>query len=377
MFWNNLHFRDCESKVVSYTLGVIFILAFCSQDCSSFIIFSIGKTKRGAMSAGETGGNLSENLSLNALLITSANTTNRETQILATFLSFLAILIIAGNMLIMLAFKCNPRLRTRTNSVLVSLAISDLLVGMISMPLWISTLFTSIGPGWYDFYISFDIFSGIASILHITVIAGERYVALVRPFLHRVSSTSCYRLAILCAWLYAAIIASLFPIQKRFDWQKAYTILVFITGFTMPFCFIGFIYPSILVSVRTRNRRLSKKRLELRICYERQKKTAKTILVITVLLFIAWLPFFLINVIAIFCLDCIATFSDFPKVIAFAKWMHYSNSAVNPFVYAYRNREMRKAFRKTYETCRQSAGRLRFPSLRDRTKSTNSNTIEL
>ena len=335
------------------------------------------------MSAGETkitstGRNLSENLSHNASLSsTSANTTDKETQILVAFLSFLTILIIVWNMLIMLAFKCYPRLRTRTNSVLVSLAVSDLLVGMISIPLWVSTLFTSIGPGWYDFYISFDIFSGIASILHITVIAGERYVALVKPFLHRASSTARYRLAILCAWLYAAIIASLFPIQKRYDWQQAYTILVFITGFTMPFCVVAYIYTSILVSVRARNRRLSKKRLELRVCYERQKNTAKTVLVITVLVFIAWLPFFLINVIAMFCRDCITTFPEFPKVIAFAKWMHYSNSAVNPFVYAYRNRQMRKAFRKTYETCRQGAGRLRLSSLRDRTKSTNSNTIEL
>ena len=49
----------------------------------------------------------------------------------------LGILIIVGNILVIAAFKTNVRLRSINNTFLVGLAVSDLLVGLVSIPLWI------------------------------------------------------------------------------------------------------------------------------------------------------------------------------------------------------------------------------------------------
>lgn len=52
------------------------------------------------------------------------------------FLLLLALLAIFGNGLVCAAFATNKRLRILTNYYVVSLAVSDILVGSINIPLW-------------------------------------------------------------------------------------------------------------------------------------------------------------------------------------------------------------------------------------------------
>ena len=55
------------------------------------------------------------------------------------YLAQVTILILMGNLLVTLAFAKGPRnIRTYTNYFVVNLAISDLLVGCLSLPFWIS-----------------------------------------------------------------------------------------------------------------------------------------------------------------------------------------------------------------------------------------------
>ena len=61
--------------------------------------------------------------------------------ILAPYI-LLVVVILFGNSLVVLSYKINNRLRTRTNAFLVSLAISDFLVGGISLPMWIYVTIT-------------------------------------------------------------------------------------------------------------------------------------------------------------------------------------------------------------------------------------------
>ena len=54
------------------------------------------------------------------------------------YLAQLAILIVLGNILVILAFTHGPRrIRTYTNYFVVNLAVSDMMVGLISVPFWI------------------------------------------------------------------------------------------------------------------------------------------------------------------------------------------------------------------------------------------------
>ena len=98
----------------------------------------------------------------------------------------LAVLIVFANLLMIAAFHVNRRLRTRTNLLLMSLAIADMLIGTISMPLWMCTsiTFTEKGPV-YRVYLMFDIICGVSSILNMTAVSLERCYALRRPMKHR------------------------------------------------------------------------------------------------------------------------------------------------------------------------------------------------
>ena len=103
-----------------------------------------------------------------------------------TFLCILAAMIVFANLLMIGAFYVNTRLRKRTNVPLMSLAAADMLVGTISLPLWvyISITFSFAGPV-YRFYLSFDVICGVSSILNLTTISLERCYALLKPIRHR------------------------------------------------------------------------------------------------------------------------------------------------------------------------------------------------
>ena len=99
----------------------------------------------------------------------------------------LAVAILFGNALVIASYKINRRLRTRTNAFLVSLAVSDFLVGIISMPMWIYNIII-VDNGSVPFkaiFKTFDVFSALASIYHLTAISIERYIAVSRPFYYK------------------------------------------------------------------------------------------------------------------------------------------------------------------------------------------------
>ena len=113
-------------------------------------------------------------------------TLSTEEIVLIVVYSLLAVMIIFGNSLMIGAFRVNRKLRTATNLLLVSLAVADLLVGLISVPLWvyISSTYDYRGPV-YKFYFVFDIIAVVSSVLHLTAVSLERCYSLFWPVRHR------------------------------------------------------------------------------------------------------------------------------------------------------------------------------------------------
>ena len=44
----------------------------------------------------------------------------------------------------------------------------------------------------------------------------------------------------------------------------------------------------------------------------------------------AWTPFFVLSMLAEFCAGCLPKGDGMTALVIFVKWMHHSNSAVNP-----------------------------------------------
>lgn len=254
--------------------------------------------------------------------------------------------IIAGNGLVLVAFSINERLRTATNKLIMGLAVSDVLVGFVSIPCWLFmtiSLHNQIPPSFatYQFYITFDIFIGSASILQLTALSIERCHAIVRPLRHRTLSMKVYYVMVLVPWLYAATMASLQPVQFQ-RWKEIYTLLMTATCFFIPFIIIFVAYLSIYRFARCQP--IAKYRSE-RKAYRKDLRLSVTLAVITGLFVIAWLPLFVMSMIGTYSPQFLPPTEWIDRVLQFVKFCHYSNSMLNPIVYACRNNEMIRTFR--------------------------------
>ena len=79
--------------------------------------------------------------------------------------------------------------------------------------------------------------------------------------------------------------------------------------------------------------------------FQGERKVAITVALITGLFLFAWLPFFTVSVTAAYCYHCLPSSPDsLNGLVIIVKSVHFLNSAVNPLVYAHRDREIRRTF---------------------------------
>ncbi|XP_032809514.2 5-hydroxytryptamine receptor 1A-like [Petromyzon marinus] len=76
----------------------------------------------------------------------------------------------------------------------------------------------------------------------------------------------------------------------------------------------------------------------------RERKTVKTLGIIMGTFIFCWLPFFIVALISPFCGERCR--HSPPGVFAVINWLGYSNSLLNPIIYAYFNKDFQNAFKK-------------------------------
>lgn len=96
----------------------------------------------------------------------------KETVLISTtFLVIIIVMALFGNVLVVVAFAVFQKLRTVTNYFIVSLAVADILVAGISMPVWFAYLIT--GPKWmFDLWVQ-QVFHKSRIILTYSTISTE------------------------------------------------------------------------------------------------------------------------------------------------------------------------------------------------------------
>ncbi|XP_005372781.1 PREDICTED: histamine H4 receptor isoform X3 [Chinchilla lanigera] len=108
----------------------------------------------------------------------STVTLTQGTKIALTFLmSLLAIAIMLGNAMVILAFIVDRNLRHRSNYFFLNLAIADFFVGAISIPLYIPSSLTdwTLGKKTCIFWLLTDYLLCTASVYNIVLISYDRY----------------------------------------------------------------------------------------------------------------------------------------------------------------------------------------------------------
>lgn len=118
---------------------------------------------------------------------------------------------VIGNVLVCLAVFLVRKLRRPCNYLLVSLAVSDLCVAILVMPM--AMMYEILGRWNFgnfvcDLWVSFDVLSCTASILNLCMISVDRYFAITKPLEYGVKRTPKRMIAcVSLVWLAAACIS--------------------------------------------------------------------------------------------------------------------------------------------------------------------------
>lgn len=280
---------------------------------------------------------------------------------------FSAVLILTaftGNVLVCLAIKKNPKLRTVPNYYIASLALTDMLMSLFGMPLTFATL---IADGWilgdvlcqYQGYIGTVL--GIASLLIITLTAVNRYFRIVRVRQYPIYYTTKKAiLSIILAWCLALIVPiPYFAIGNRYRFHPGkafcffdldtndifYNVSTIVCFAVLPFGVTAACYYKVFCTVRKHNNTFAQTRTGKFGIDEVQ--LAKLLFVILLSFVTCWTPFVIIDVIGAFKGQFY-----FPRYVYLVYTVSVElSSCINPVIYGAMNKEFRSEFRKMVTVC--------------------------
>ncbi|XP_043935425.1 trace amine-associated receptor 7a-like [Protopterus annectens] len=268
------------------------------------------------------------------------------------------VLTITGNVMVIISICHFKQLQSPTHFLILSLATADFLLGLTVLPF---SAVRAIDTCWYfgdafcTFHTSLDGTICITSILHLCIIAIDRYFAITYPLIYPIKFTACSTaLIITFVWivsltytfslLYSGankegleeIIAATSckgscQILINAKWGLVNLLLFFI-----PFSLMAWMYTRIFMVVRNQARLIESLTDETFAAHnynsrvaKRERKAAKTLGIAMVAFVICWLPFFIASI-----LDSYLNFILPPFAFDIILGISYFNSALNPLIYA-------------------------------------------
>lgn len=282
----------------------------------------------------------------------------------AALMSLVIFLALFGNGLVILAFYRFHQLRTVTNYFVVSLAVADILVALLSMPCWmyIRLSATSKIPRQKQMdtvlYYSWqyvDILCSTASIVNLCVISVDRHLAINSPLTYHSRMTpKRAKASIAFAWLCAFFCASLsiITVVKALvpTAGKVYAIFISFAAFFFPLIILIGVYSKIGCVALRQVREICAAnsgiqhgiQREHNVTFRRELRVTKMLGIVVGAFVLCWGPFFSIVVLYAVCSNC----PDDYGWVNTSKWLHYANSTLNPLVYVFFTRTFRSAFRR-------------------------------
>ncbi|NXX78441.1 5HT2A protein, partial [Urocolius indicus] len=312
------------------------------------------------------------------------------------------VLTIAGNILVIMAVSLEKKLQNATNYFLMSLAIADMLLGFLVMP--VSMLTILYGYAWplptklCAVWIYLDVLFSTASIMHLCAISLDRYIAIRNPIHHsRFNSRTKAFAKIIAVWTISVGISMPIPVFGLQDDSKVFkkgSCLLADDNFVLVGSFVAFFIPLTIMVVtyfltiktlqkeatlcvndvgpktkfasfsflpqsslsseklfqRSLNRDAGTSGRRTMQSISNEQKASKVLGIVFFLFVVMWCPFFITNVMAVICKES-CNQEVIGGLLNVFVWIGYLSSAVNPLVYTLFNKTYRSAFSR-YIQCR-------------------------
>ncbi|XP_056468359.1 trace amine-associated receptor 1-like [Gadus chalcogrammus] len=270
---------------------------------------------------------------------------------------------VLGNLFVIVAISHFKQLHTPTNYLTLSLAITDLLLGVMVM---FPGMIRSVESCWFfgemfcRLFISSDVLLSTASILNLSFISIDRYYAVCQPLLYpRKITIHTAVVMILVTWCVSAVVGFGMIFLKLNIWgiEEFYYnkvaceggCFLFTTGvastlsaiisFYIPGVIMLAIYLKIYMVAQRQAHITGLQNTSSSKVDKHQRKATKTLAFVMGVFLSLWTPFFLCYII-----DPYIGYSVPPALFDTLVWLGYLNSTINPLVYAFFYSWFRKAF---------------------------------
>ncbi|XP_022786973.1 histamine H2 receptor-like [Stylophora pistillata] len=244
------------------------------------------------------------------------------------------------NLLVIKAVKTTSRLRTSSNILLACLAVTDALTGLICQPLfilWRVHFLYGLGNSetFENYFFKCTVAIVTASYLHLMLVTLERLVAIKFSMQHsNIVTYENMKIAVFAVWIISLIIGVLRIMEKII-------VVRFIIGFLIISCvlFLAFSYFVMYRETRRHQHKIKTQQLPQEEVerFTKENKALKTAVYVVGAVIVCLLP-------ACFCLIVSVTglYDACPINVPSMLTCAMLNSLVNPLIYCWRQKEMRK-----------------------------------
>ena len=316
-------------------------------------------------------------------------------------LILIIIFAILGNTLVLVATWRDKSLHQPNKYFVACLAVADLLVGMILVPLRLHQLVNKENGGFTSihlcrFYFWIDVFLETASIYTLTFISFDRYLKISKPLQYKSRMTTSTSLKIIfIIWLIAATYATLdmFPYADSpgisisttgcFVINKIFATFIAVSAFFLPTTVMLVMYTLIFLVAYKRQKMLrngelgqTSNNLSQRSGLLRDLKVIRMLLFVVGVFIFCWGPLFVCLLIYYYrtnyifllsrycdehsCKNIVYLIMVLPRLI---NNLPLLNSIFNPLIYAWLDQKYKEAFKHLFQRmmCRPSSRRIEPP----------------
>ena len=285
------------------------------------------------------------------------------------------VIIVAGNMLTIVAFIKIYSLRTVRNYFLVSLAVVDILLGIVTMlglmfivvpvDYWATTCNI---PG-LSVPTTLSLITTVLSYLHILVITMD--CILIPLHYHQLMSPKRAKIIIAIIWIVSLVLGSIYSLKEMYAYEcifspfiDMYRTLLQVVLWSIVVLAVIIMYWKIFAIIHKQKRQIqelsqlfSNEVNPENITHRGNKKGTQRIILVFVIIIafiVLWLPNMISSIMLVFYLNILIYVMNTSTLIQFfmmCQTLALLNSAVNAFIYARIDKDFRNAYRQVLRCC--------------------------